>query len=481
MLMKVLLNFFLIIFYLVIIGSHEECLLARIKCYYAVKNYSKCVQLCSNVAHASEPRLMKGLALYHIYQNHQRSLRKPHASANNDFFIKHRECYDLAREVVKILGSAKDNNCLKDHGKKLDFAMLDYLLETNKLKELKRCFLCLRKQDIHMQQKSRLKKNASKEKVGKAETTDTCATSNVDKEEKQKSEHSKIGIRDSHLIPQLGLKRLAKEASCKARSKNVLFGVFGTKSDDVMERTPGTCTRYMLCGQCEHIINIKGEQPFISFFEALCHHTSGEQQFKYGPELYYFCVSLIFRTLCPSQDDYINSDEVYQLLQQCRAFLVAENPSDVIDFPSIYLLVCPVNEKGSDKMMARFLVESSVSYTSKLSLDCKPEELGTFESVFANFFIVKMGVMIVLAKFKPSARYAIADQFLVNCKGGFYILPPNEMKRSVIPVGIWTVLNILYEVYQADLKSVGANEGDTMEASEASKTLVDDVGLEEIG
>lgn len=276
MLMKVWLHFFLIIF-LLIIGSHEECLLARIKCYYAVKNYSKCVELCSNVSHTSETRLMKGLALYHIYQNRQRSLRKPHASANNDFFTKHRECYDLVREVIKILGSAKDNISLKNHSKMLDFAMLDYLLETNKLKELKRCFLCLRKQDIYIQQKSRLKKNASKEKVAKAKTTDTCATSSLDEEEKQKSEHTKIGICASHLIPQLGLKRLVKEASCIARSKNVLFGVFGTKSDDVMERTTGTCTRYMLCGECEHNINTNGEQPFISFFEALCHHTTGEQ------------------------------------------------------------------------------------------------------------------------------------------------------------------------------------------------------------
>lgn len=192
-------------------------------------------------------------------------------------------------------------------------------------------------------------------------------------------------------------------------------------------------------------------------------------------------MSLIFRTLCPSQDDYINSDEVYQLLQQCRAFLMSESPLDVIDSPNIYILVCPNNEDGCDEMMANFLKESSVSYTSKLSLDCKSEELGTFESVFANFFIVKMGVMIVLVKFKPSARYALADQFLVNCKGGFYIVPPNEMKRSVIPVGIWTVLDILYEVYQADLASVSAKEVDTMEASEASKQLVDDVDLEEIG
>ena len=424
---------------------------------------------------------MKGLALYHIYQNRQRNLRKPHASASIDFYTEHRECYELAREVVKILGSAKDNNSLKDHSKMLDFAMLDYLLETNKLKELKRCFLCLRKQDTHVQQKSKSKKKASKETVEKGETSDTCMISSLDKEEKQKFEHAKIGIRDSHLFPQLALKRLVKEASCNPRSKNLLFGVFGAKSDDVMQRTPGTCTRYMLCGECEHMINTNGEHPSISFFEALCHHTSGEQQLKYGPELYYFCVSLIFRTLCPSQDDYINSDEVYQLLIQCRAFLTAESPLDAIDLPYIYLFALPINEKECDKMMANFLVDSSVSYTSKLSLDCKHEELDSFESVYANFFIVKMGVMIVLVKFKPSARYAIADQFLVNCKGGFYTIPPNEMKRSVIPIGVWTVLDILCEEYQADLKSVGDKEGDTMEAKEATRKLVDDVSLKEIG
>jgi len=70
----------------------------------------------------------------------------------------------------------------------------------------------------------------------------------------------------------------------------------------------------------------------MRFFEKLvdpsCVNT--KQQIEYGKELYYFCLGLIFRTLCPSQDAYINSDEVYKLLLQCRAFLLAEDTSTTI-------------------------------------------------------------------------------------------------------------------------------------------------------
>lgn len=57
----------------------------------------------------------------------------------------------------------------------------------------------------------------------------------------------------------------------------------------------------------------------------------------------------IFRTLRPSQDDYINSDEVYQLLLQCRAFLMADSPLDANDLPIIYLFALHINEKDVRK------------------------------------------------------------------------------------------------------------------------------------
>ena len=64
--------------------------------------------------------------------------------------------------------------------------------------------------------------------------------------------------------------------------------------------------------------------------------------------------------------------------------------------PSIYFFICPTDEPGFDEAMKSFMVENSASYTSKISLDCPLEVLGTFESVLANFFMIKLGIVIVI-------------------------------------------------------------------------------------
>ena len=76
-------------------------------------------------------------------------------------------------------------------------------------------------------------------------------------------------------------------------SKNILFGAFGTKLKDTVQRTPRTCTLYMLCTLCEHMLNMKGEQPFL--YDPASQNE--ESEVLYGEELYHFCVGLIFRTL----------------------------------------------------------------------------------------------------------------------------------------------------------------------------------------
>jgi len=77
-------------------------------------------------------------------------LRKLHDQ--KELLRGHQACYEMTREVLKMLGRAKDDGYIEDDvmsQKMLDFAMMDYILETNKLKEMKRCFLCLQRQQHH--------------------------------------------------------------------------------------------------------------------------------------------------------------------------------------------------------------------------------------------------------------------------------------------------------------------------------------------
>lgn len=430
--------------------NEADQLLTTVKCNYLAKKYSQCVELCDKIPAVAELQLYKGKALYHIYQARQRMLRG--LSNKQELLRGHQACYAIAREVLIVLGRAKDDGYIDDDmmsQRMLDFAMMDYMLETNKLKEIKRCFLCL-----HRQQHQ-------------ASTPVTAGP---------KSMLPDANIKRSHLIPHGVIRRLTKaddkkQQDTKKASKNVVFGVSGTKMDS--ERTPATATVHMLCGSCEQLINVNGEHLFLKFFEMLidpsCSNT--EQQIGYGKELYYCCLSLIFRTLCPSQDEYINADEVYKLLVQCRTYLLAADATAAIkeeDLPQVFLFVHAGSEDKTDEHYTLFLEQSSVSYTSKIGLSCKKEELDTFESVYANFFIVKMGVAIVLVRFKPAMDYFMNNQYCIHHSGGVYSVPALADRISVIPHGLQTVLHILYEVYIADLKKFNKLPSDELSSIAAA-------------
>ena len=268
----------------------------------------------------------------------------------------------------------------------------------------------------------------------------------------------------SHLIPRSAIKRLANQDPVDEDkvSKNILFGAFGTKLKDTVQRTPKTtCTLYMLCTSCEHMLNVKGEQPFLRMFDKLYDPASQNEECEvlYGEELYHFCVRLIFRTLCPSQDDYINTAEVYQLLVNCRKFLMADNPFTVVnEMPGIYFFICPTDEPDFDEAMKSFMVENSASYTSKISLDCPLEALGTFESVLANFFMIKLGIIIVVVKFSPMRSYDIPERFLVSPRGGSYSIPTHEGRKGFLPLGVWTALKLLHQMYKDDLNKINMDK-----------------------
>ena len=419
-------------------GGETDWLLATIQCCYGAEQYTRCVELCDKVSGVAELQVYKGKALYKIYWRRQQLLQTLQ-HGQRQFYKQHQACYEVAREAIKILGRAKDSGSFDadaDSQKMLDRVMRDYMLETNRLKEMKRCFLCLRRQQYQV-------------------TAENVPTTGEDKGQVKQKASANASIKHSHLIPHGIIKRLANiDKRQPTNPKCVVFGVSGTKLDS--QRTPATSTIHMLCGSCEQMINNNGEDPFISFFENLIDPTlaKSQQELKYGKELYYFCLSLIFRTLCPSQNEYINTDEVYQLLVQCRAYLLEGRLDKADDLPQVFLIIHPFADDETDERKKSFIEQSSVSYTSKFGLDCKREELDSFESVYASFFLVKMGVVIVVVKFKPSLSYKLSDNCRVSPDGGLYVVPPAHARADIVPAGVQTALQLLFDVYTSDLDKV---------------------------
>jgi hypothetical protein len=431
---------------------HVKSLLTIAKCHYATKKYSLCERFCAKMPHSHEACLLKGKALYHMYQKKQRWLRQHQKALEpRQFFTQHKACYEMAKEVVNIFRRAKnsnhsgmDSNC----SQMLDFAILDYILETNKLKDLKLCFLCLKRPgaDFSPQVKDQVTENPILESKQHEPMEGGADVASV--------KHKRIpreNFRFSHLIPYGVIKYFMKNADIAPGSKNVLFGVSGTKLGSTARRTPGTAAVYMLCPSCEHNLNICGEQAFMSFLETVYNplYSDTEITHVYGKEMFHFCIGLIFRTLCPSQDECINCDEVYQLLVQCRGFLTSDSRCDNI--PDVFMFVCPSEDDEYDKEYHTFITQHSVSYTASIALDCHLERLHTFTSVLANFFMVKVGTIIVVAKFDP-AKELIDKRFQINPEAGSYSIPANKARRALIPPGIWTALHVLYKSSEADCK-----------------------------
>jgi len=273
------------------------------RCAYALGRYAECEKYCkqyiatsteaTHAASFAEAQLLKGKSLYYMYRIQQRQLRMRQTfGTSSDFFVRHRDCYDNAKEVVKSFGKLIDGGCGTtdpDCQRMLDFAMLDYCLETNRLKQLNRCLLCLQSHDI------------SQDEVETASGKASHAAALLDEKEASSlgiivhSEHSsyseltketKVGegkmelpskmmqpkrLQASHLVPHAIIKRLAKGVSPDPISKNVFFSVSGSKDSMVspLLRTPGRCTITMLCRQCEHKLNVSGEEPFLPIFDKL--------------------------------------------------------------------------------------------------------------------------------------------------------------------------------------------------------------------
>lgn len=64
--------------------------------------------------------------------------------------------------------------------------------------------------------------------------------------------------------------------------------------------------------------------------------------------------------------------------------------------------------------------------------------------------MVKLGLIIVMVKFRPAAKELVDKRFQINPESGSYSIPANEARRALIPPGILTVLHLLFTISEKD-------------------------------
>jgi len=378
-------------------------------------------------------QIMKGKALFSLYQDEKRYLQKSASTMNSQSFFKiHNACFgDKAKQVVTIFGKLLDQQKLDEAGvKMLDIAMLDIIVETNKLYECKRCYLCHR----HL--------GAGIEKGCTGEAT----------------VHTKDKLISSHLFPKAMLERFSSGVPLPTSKK--IYDTFtpgiGPQFVGDQPQTAKESSLYMLCHHCEDLLSQHGENWFLTnFFDKLYDiatpdKSRGEQTLSYSFRLYLFCIGILFRTLSWDLTTYINSDECYKLLVQCRACLLNHSSlSMILEKPEIYLLISPLSATKDDlKYGFMNQVLSGTCNSNTACIDLQSGILTPKGSLMAHFHVVHMGMLNILVKFSPSAAVKIPKEFTINPEGGQYFVPAEENRRAMIPKGLWAMFECLAKDYE---------------------------------
>ena len=462
-----------------------------ISCCYQYKKYHDCIEHCNNVEHLVEAKIYKAKALYHIYTQEHVLLEAEQNNLTPRLLHQKREaCFSKTIAVISLLGQLLDN-CDKafDHecSQILDLAMIDYIHETNHLKDFQRCLLCRYVTNSHqfndpevtkgetsqnlveMTEKlsvSREKRSISSQSDVKYEDVEQSkqfgleaqlGEPNISKaaqtsQSTLRSERTKHkqGLQASHLFPEVIIKRFASAVPLAKGKKVCSMSGFRPSFDPMKDslHSYGEATLYMLCHDCEQLLS-KSESWFLQKIFSMVYDPSKpskpseEQSIPYNDHLYKFCIGLLFRLLNYDSSAVLNPDDIYRLFEQCRAVLRPESISWSVKKPDVYLFLTPTDEEGDEYgLINQFL---TATMTRLFGLHPLNTDLQSFHAItpsFAHFVVIHMGVLNILVKFQPSADYEIDSSFLIFSEGGMFTAPQSTDRKRVIPPGVYTLFQI---------------------------------------
>ena len=384
-------------------GYYDECI-------------SKCESLLKNFVHNESDKLrsnlllIKGKALFHSYCIDQERLRRQQLP-EKIYWQMHSVCYSKTKSAILILGSLLDEDLLDDEGSKiLDLSMIDYIYETNDLNNCQRCFLC--------RKKNKLKK--------------------------------------SHLWPRALLEAFSSGVEMPSTHRVLLVS---WQSQD-RYWSPKEVTFFMFCASCEDLLSRHGETQFAPMFFRQIYDVSmaGEcksaSSIEYGKWLYEFCVGVVFRGIAQRYMlNFVNSDEIYEVLIVCRNFLLqcqrqTSDTAPKVKKQDIFIMIGPTEATGEateSGFINRILNMPALYGVEDIQLS---DGLVAVPRA-AHYFIAHLGLINILTKFNSSA-YAFNGEYKIEPDGGKFIVPKNEYRKYILPVGVWTLFLSLAQDFEVN-------------------------------
>jgi len=240
-------------------------------------------------------------------------------------------------------------------------------------------------------------------------------------------------LQRSHIVPKSILQNFRK--AMKQYSGNMLFQV-----DSTITQASGkyfsdkALTRYMLCVDCEAILNVNGEELFYKNFFQKIYDTSNEDclnlsyQIPYEKWLYHFCIGFIFRGISAFTGipGICNFNDIYNVLTSCRKYLLNKQLSKE-HLPSMHIFInqtTPLLE-SEQGWLQETLVGPAIFHFSESKLD----DGISAPYPIAQFFLAKVGIINIVANFIPARDTEITQ---IDPNGGIYDVPIND-QRYLLP------------------------------------------------
>ena len=369
---------------------------------YTYGYHLECEELCKRLEkqHVTEHErnqasILLGKANFHLYQRERyelkqaKELQQQHTA---EYQVKHTKCYNKAKIVIALLGTALDKGLIDNEEEELrmlDVAMMDLLQETNKLD---RCLLC--------QRKTRLLK--------------------------------------SHYFPRCLLKDFCSGLE-SADDQRVLVPTYNPQC---VPKSPKEVVFFMFCRDCEQFLSKHGENQFrTEFFSRIYDPTNplqrtAEQCIEYDEWLYEFCLGIILRGLAVYHRDYFfNGDKIHELFQTCRKFLLSPKSTCQKNL-TIALIMSPLEKSlGRDELdiPSRVTVHAFVQY---LHLFYGLDGVRQFGPLWFHSFVVHFAEINIVAVVNEKDVQHIPEKCLITRKKGIYIVPDEKTRQHTTPRGI---------------------------------------------
>lgn len=356
-------------------------------------------------------QVLKCKALFKVFQSEYNKLQNERDEiTSGECYQKENLCYEKLRELIGPLGAALDKDSIDDEAYAfLDYSMMHVISGVNELNKFHRCMLCL----------------------------------------KQRAD-----IKRSHIVPKSVLEVFRSGFVQHHGNKGLVVASTQSLKTQIYH-SEKTITKFMLCSECETLLNKKGEYNFLNkFFTKIYNPSISEvltvgQEIPYEGWLYHFCIGFLFRVIAGfiRIPNVMNHHEVYSFFRDCRNFLLEKSsPSST---PKVYLLANPtkVPEQYKKEWVNETLVEPAF-------FDCPNVRLSNGNSCNfpeAHFLLAHLGILNFIVTFSPANDISLPEKFAINPNGGIYPLPPEKQRLRFLPDGVKMTFSRISESIKEDM------------------------------